>query len=681
MAAKMIGKKLANRYEIIELIGSGGMATVYKGKCELLKRYVAVKVLHENLKDDPEVVRSFNKEAQSAASLTDNNIVSVFDVGEEDGMNYMVMEFVDGLTLKKYIQENGAVDWREACGFVMQICHALSVAHAQGIVHRDIKPQNILMTKDGVLKVTDFGIAKAAVSETISVGTNSAMGSVHYISPEQARGGYTDERSDIYSLGVLFYELVTGQVPYDGASAVSVALMHIEKDIPVAKAVNPELPIEVSNIIKKAMSKEQFARYQSALDFMSDIEAFLNGEPMPVLGSENGIEENMEQTKLNLNIDRLGEDYEDYDEYQDDPEYDSEKAYEEEPERVKKKKTKKIKTPEQKNADRLATILAFLTIIFIVALSCGGYILYNNMSDNVIVPFLYEATIDEATQLVNEKGLVIGEVEYAQSDSVMKDRIISQNPGAREQVKKGSVVNVVVSLGDTGGTIEVPYVVNIDPTEAIEKILDAGLSYDVKEENSAAVAAGRVARQLPEAGTKLNENDTVIIYTSLGPKVQVNVPNLSECTQEKAGAMLAELGLQIGTVSYKASDKPRNTVVSQIPAANSKVDEGSFVSIILSSGMGGESGVVSSPGTGSSNAGSQGDNTATGADNIIKTISFTVPGEEGTVHVKVLVNGNTAVDEEHACGEEIKFEIPSNQVAEVVLYLDGKEASRQTFND
>jgi len=689
----MIGNKIANRYEVVELIGSGGMATVYKGKCAQLKRDVAIKVLHESLRGDAEAVKNFNKEAQAAARLSDNNIVSVFDVGVDNGANYMVMEYVDGVTLKQYIKDSGPLDWQQASEYMIQVCHALTVAHAEGIVHRDIKPQNILITKDGHIKVTDFGIAKAVTSQTITVGAGSAMGSVHYISPEQARGGYTDERSDIYSTGVLFYELVTGEVPYDAPSAVSIALMHIEKAVPVAKAVNTSLPIELSNIIKKAMSKEQFARYQTAEELMADIQALLEGKELPVLGAESKVDDDMGGTKK-IKLDRnhkLDDEYSDIDMDDIDDEYDDDEEYEEydESERAEKKKQKKHKQPktsEQKKADKLATILAFVTVMVIAAIGAGGYYVYNRMAGNVVVPYLYEATIEEATQMLSEKGLILGTQEYAPSDSVIENRIVTQNPDARAQVKKGTVVNVVISQGVSGGTIDVPHVINTDPTTAITMIIDAGLTYDIKEEYSQTVASGRISRQLPESGTKLKEGDVVTIYTSKGPQVQAVVPSFSGYTREKVEATLNSLGLMLGEISIKASDKPEGTVIGQTPAAGSSVAEGSFVSIVLSSGLDGKTGVVSQPtqgAAGDNQQSSTSDNTdSTPAPTTIKkSISFTVPGKEGTANIKVTSNEAVVIEGDYERGSDVTFEIPSTEVIEVVVYMDGEVVSKQKFNE
>ena len=276
----LVGITLGNRYDMLEKIGTGGMATVYKAKDTLLNRYVAIKILRDSLEGEEQVVSNFIKEAQSSASLVHNNIVSVYDVGEENGLNYMVMEYVDGITLKEYIKQKGALPWQEACDFAIQIGQGISEAHSINIIHRDIKPQNILMTKDKTLKVTDFGIARAVAGETTVVG-GSALGSVHYISPEQARGGFTDARSDIYSLGIVLYEMLTGKVPFDGDTPVSVALMHLEKEPVNVKCVNLDIPTDLAYVTMKAISKEQSNRYQNVQEFVDDLHAVLADEPLP----------------------------------------------------------------------------------------------------------------------------------------------------------------------------------------------------------------------------------------------------------------------------------------------------------------------------------------------------------------------------------------------------------------
>ncbi|NLC68028.1 MAG: Stk1 family PASTA domain-containing Ser/Thr kinase, partial [Clostridiaceae bacterium] len=300
---------LGNRYELIEKIGGGGMAVVYKARCRLLNRYVAVKVLREEFTGDEEFVKRFEIEAQSAASLSHPNIVPIYDVGNENNVYYIVMEYVDGITLKEYIAEKGPLEWKEAIRIATQICSAIEHAHIKKIIHRDIKPQNILVTKEGIAKVTDFGIARAATSSTITmVGTT--IGSVHYFSPEQARGGYIDEKSDLYSLGIVLYEMVTGRMPFDGESPVAIALMHIQdKPVPPTE-LNKDIPKALNDIIIKAIRKEQSNRYQSASEMLEDLYRALR-EPYGSFAEDNGEEESPTRKIKAINGREIGEENDD----------------------------------------------------------------------------------------------------------------------------------------------------------------------------------------------------------------------------------------------------------------------------------------------------------------------------------------------------------------------------------
>ncbi|MBO5955192.1 MAG: Stk1 family PASTA domain-containing Ser/Thr kinase, partial [Clostridia bacterium] len=293
----LIGTVLENRYEILEKIGSGGMAVVYKAKCQLLNRFVAVKVLRPDLQNDEEFVRRFNIEAQSAASLAHTNIVSIHDVGNQDGLHYIVMEYIEGETLKEYIEKKHILPWREAVDYTIQIAKGLEQAHKNSIIHRDVKPHNIIMTSDGVMKVTDFGIARANVQSTVTC-EDTAIGSVHYISPEQARGGYTDERSDIYSLGVVLYEMITGKVPFDSDRPVTVAIMHLQEKPVMPREHNISIPLALEKIVMKAMSKEISMRYKNASEMIADLTAVLNDPSRVVVEApeEKTTDEGMDKT-------------------------------------------------------------------------------------------------------------------------------------------------------------------------------------------------------------------------------------------------------------------------------------------------------------------------------------------------------------------------------------------------
>ena len=426
----LVGITLGNRYDMLEKIGTGGMATVYKAKDTLLNRYVAIKLLRDSLEDDKNVISNFIKEAQSSASLVHNNIVSVYDVGEENGMNYMVMEYVDGITLKEYIKSKGALPWQEACDFAIQIGQGISEAHSINIIHRDIKPQNILMTKDKTLKVTDFGIARAVAGETTVVGGN-ALGSVHYISPEQARGGFTDARSDLYSLGIVLYEMLTGKVPFDGDTAVSVALMHLEKEPVNVKCVNLDIPTDLAYVTMKAISKEQRSRYQSVHEFVEDLHAVLADEPLP------SREEMYKQSIQANSNDEIKDDNEEFeDDFEETVITDEAEENIEQRGRTKRKTEVKKKSKKQRKEDRIAAVLAVSTMVVILLIAAGVY-LFLNMSKEAVVPDFTNMTLEQATAEAQKVGLRIAdEIEYSLSDTVAENSVISQDPEAKKIVRK-----------------------------------------------------------------------------------------------------------------------------------------------------------------------------------------------------------------------------------------------------
>lgn len=700
----LIGILLNGRYDVIEKIGTGGMATVYKAKDNLLNRFVAIKVLRDSLEGEESVVKNFIKEAQSCASLVHNNIVSVYDVGCDSDMNYMVMELVDGITLKEYIKEKGALPWQEACDYAIQISQGLNEAHSKNIIHRDIKPQNIIMTQDKTLKVTDFGIARAAASETTMVGS-SAMGSVHYISPEQARGGYTDARSDIYSLGIVLYEMLTGKVPFNSENAVSVALMHLEKEPVNVKCVNIDIPADMAYITMKAISKEPALRYKDTGELLDDLHAVLADEILPS-------KENEEQAEAFADI-AVPDNADDFDS---EDEGDTKKidtdAISEEFERNRKKRQKeavkkkpenkkKVKTKEEKKSDRFSSMLAVLTAIVVVLIVAGTYFIMT-ASHEKAVPSLENLTIDAAQQVLENEGFKLAEeIEYSLSDKVDEGMIITQTPEAGKLAPKKSEVTIVVSIGSSGGDIAVPDVRNKATDTAIEEVIDEGLTYVIVEENSDSVPADHIIRQLPEAGTKVNKSDYITLFVSKGKasaktvapeNTKVVVPNVTGDNKENASAKLQQNGLSMGVATKKASSSPEGTIISQSPQAGKSVERGSFVTIVISSGnKEGTSSVTDSE----EDADEDDEQEKVPEKDIDEPEESSEPSEEATqkftvkipdaansqVSVEIVANGRIVHNALHNKSEgSVTVEISGSGSVPVQAYIDGAKVLEKTLS-
>lgn len=576
----LIGTVLSDRYEVLDKIGTGGMATVYKAHDKVLDRDVAIKILRESFEGNSEIVANFIKEARSSASLVHPNVVSVYDVCEYGGINYMVMELVDGKTLKKYITKHPRLPWQEACDYAIQIAQGIQAAHERNIIHRDIKPQNIIMAPGGVLKVTDFGIAKAMESDTSMAG-GTATGSVHYISPEQARGGFTDFRSDIYSLGVCLYEMLAGRVPFDGDSPVSVALMHIEEEPVNVKCVNIDVPADLAYVTMKAMNRDPGKRYQNMKELLEDLRAVLADENLPSKENELPVEENTggnDVRKENL------------------PEAREKKPVGREDltnrgrsnTRVKKKQKRSAK---KKREDRNSIILALSTVAVIVLVAVGVVLMLVNPFSANEVPDLAGLTLEEAAEAAKDAGYRINdEIEYSLSDDVAENLVISQLPEAGTAADKSAPISLVVSLGASDGGIPVPDVVNMDIDEAGQLIESRTLLYKIVLEPSTEVQENLVIRQIPSPGTHLNSGDYVTLHISIGPnadsseKAKVSVPNVIGMYRDNAESTLGMYNLLIGTVTRKASNNPEGTIIMQSPAAGASVDENTTVTIVISSG-------------------------------------------------------------------------------------------------
>ena len=548
------GKMLGNRYEIIEKIGNGGMATVYKAKCHVLNRYVAVKVLKDEFTTDEEFIKRFAAEAQSAASLTHPNIVSIYDVGHEDNLYYIVMELIKGKTLKQIINEDGKLPWKWSLNIVSQIASALETAHRNKIIHRDIKPHNIIITEDGIAKVTDFGIAKVVSNSTITA-FGATIGSVHYFSPEHAKGGYTDEKSDIYSLGVVMYEMLTGQVPFDADTAVSVALKHMQEEPIEPVELNPDIPKAVNDIIMKAMQKDTGLRYQSATEMLNDINMALK--------RPDGDFVNLRTAGENFETQRF-------------------EPLEDEEIRTKRN-NKKDENKFKKFISNHKVLSFFIGAILLFAVAFGGTALVSKFvfNQDVNLPNFVGMTKEEA-QKEADKIKVKLDFEEEFSADVEEGKVISQDPEFKEnsKIKEKSIVKLKISKGTE--LVKVPKVTGMEKEEAIKTWEDLGLKVEIKEETSKKVEEGYVINQDIAENKEINAGDTVTITVSTGTGItQVSVPSVTGKTENEARTALESAKLKV-TVNYEEdSSKTEGIVLKQNVESGKKVDEGTTVTITV----------------------------------------------------------------------------------------------------
>ncbi len=555
----LVGKIIGNRYEILEKIGEGGMATVYKARCNILKRYVAVKVLRDEFTTDEEFIKRFNTEAQAAASLTHPNIVSIYDVGHEDNIYYIVMELVQGKTLKEIINQDGVLPWKWSVNIAIQVASALETAHRNNIVHRDIKPHNIIITEDGIAKVTDFGIAKAVSNSTITA-FGTTIGSVHYFSPEHARGGYTDAKSDIYSLGVVMYEMLTGRVPFDADTPVSIALKHMqEKPIEPIK-LNPSIPFAVNKIIMKAMEKEISQRYQSATEMLKDLSMALKD---PEGNFVKGNSENMQYTQvipsLNENIEEKTQDKK----AQDESEKDS----------AKRKKIKKIWT--------IVIVALIVILIPVIGFFATKLIIDAGQPKQFDLEDLTGLTVEEARAAYEGKNITIEVAEEVFDAEVEEGKIISQEPPFEEgaKIEENSTIKLTVSKGIE--TVTMQKVVGMTFEEA-ERLLRDELKLEVEkvEETSKTVEEDYVIRQEPEEGEELKTGDTVKVYVSIGTGIkEISVPYVIGDTEADAKTKLKDL--EVTVVYEEDMTRTEGKVLKQSIEAGETVEEGTKITITV----------------------------------------------------------------------------------------------------
>ena len=579
----MIGKILGNRYELLQCVGEGGMSFVYKARCRKLNRFVAVKILKDEFKNNEEIVRRFKKEATAIANLSNPNVVNVLDVGTQDDINYIVMEYVEGKTLKDIIKEKGALPYEVAISIGIKVAKALECAHKSGIIHRDVKPQNILVTEEGVVKVTDFGIAKSMDSSTIA-HTNSVMGSAHYFSPEQAKGTYTDYRTDLYSLGIVLYEMVTGVVPFNGDSPVTVAVKHIQEKAIPPKNINQNIPNSLNDLIMKAMEKDPVNRYQTAKEIIGDLEK-IKKDPNVTISSKSAEDEDqftrvmspVVVPKTETNNSEPDEDDEDDDEYYEDDED------EDEEENNIQAKPQKTLNKNKKKSPILIIIATILVVALGITLGFLGMKKFMEGGKDVKIPNVVGEKVEDAKSKLEGLGLKV--LEVTEESDQEKGIVLKVDPNVDSTVKSGSEVKLTVSGGE--GQIKVPNFaeMNLDSVKRTLKSLGLELG-TVDEEYSDSVPRGEVISQSPNANESVDKGSKVNVTISKGKEIKnitLNIPDVSGKSVDEAKSILANAGVEANAVKGEAakSEGEAGKVYSQSQSGHFTIKQGEKVTITI----------------------------------------------------------------------------------------------------
>ena len=621
------GMFIADRYEVISKIGAGGMSDVYKAKDHVLGRFVAIKVLKPEFSEDVGFVSKFHTEAQSAAGLEHPNIVNIYDVGSEDGLHYIVMEYIEGITLKTYIEKKGRLTFKEAVSIAIQVGRGIEAAHNKNIVHRDIKPQNIMISTEGKVKVMDFGIARAATSNTIH---SDVMGSVHYSSPEQARNGFIDGKSDIYSLGIVMYEMVTGRVPFDGDTTVSIAIQHLQEEMVPPSAYAPDLPISLEKIILKCTQKSPSRRYQNIGDLIQDLKKALvhpnedfvtvvplmNQDKTRVISEQelNQIKRKQEDEYADNYDDTYEDEYDDdgydddgYDEYDGDEDGEYEDDYEDED--YEDENAGNGLNPKMEKAITIMGIVVAIIIVFIIIYLVGSFFgLFKfgsskkadtqtetqtqvqtesdseseeDDADKVTMIDVRGMTYDDAKDALNKVGLGIFKNGTQSSDDYAEGEIVSQDVEKGEKVDKNTTVKVVISSGK--GSVPVPDVSGKSSDDATSKLEAEGFKVSSDYKYSDTVAQGKVVETAPSAGTSAQKGETVTIYLSRGPE-GTEMPNLIGQTEEQAKSTLNSMGCSVNVNTEYNTTQEAGKVVGQSIDPGVRVTSGTTVTIAISKG-------------------------------------------------------------------------------------------------
>lgn len=560
-----MSKVLANRYELFERVGEGGMSVVYKAKDRLLNRFVAIKILKPEFISDQKFIESFRRESQNAASMSHPNIVNIYDVGREGNIHYIVMELIEGRALSDYIREQGPMAYPKVIALSKQIASALAFAHKNHIIHRDVKPHNVMITPNGTAKITDFGIAKAVNAATIVDNTDGIVGSVHYFSPEQARGGYVDEKSDIYSLGIVMYEMLTGQVPFDGDNPVNIALQHINSEMTPPSQLVDGVPPALEHIIMKCCDKYPVNRYASADDL---IEALNNLEFVGsvvgnsvLMGSGTG----RETTRIRPQKGKGPVAVTDYDSGEDE-------EYEEPEGRKKKEKNKK----NNKRIILIAAIAAAVILALIAVLHFIG-------GEEIEAPDFKGMTMQQAQDMAEQMDIKVKEGEEVISDEVDKGLIVSQTPEPGQTIKTGSTVTVNISKGLGDGSV--PDLTGKMKDDLSEYLEAAGFKLGAVTTKSSDQPEGTVLSQNPKAGSEVEKGTAIDVVVSDGSKAKATVPYLVGKSLSEAQGELAAAGLSAGKVSYDySSSYAEGEVMWQQYDAGAMIDKKSSVKLRVSKG-------------------------------------------------------------------------------------------------
>ncbi|MGQ7376382.1 Stk1 family PASTA domain-containing Ser/Thr kinase [Streptococcus suis] len=567
-----IGKIFAGRYRIVRQIGRGGMADVYLARDLILDgEEVAVKVLRTNYQTDQIAIQRFQREARAMAELDHPNIVRISDIGEEDGQQYLAMEYVNGLDLKRYIKENAPLSNDVAVRIMGQILLAMRMAHTRGIVHRDLKPQNVILTSNGIAKVTDFGIA-VAFAETSLTQTNSMLGSVHYLSPEQARGSKATIQSDIYAMGIILFEMLTGRIPYDGDSAVTIALQHFQKPIPSVREENANVPQALENVVLRATAKKLNERYKSVAEMYADLASALSverkDEPRVVL------EGNKIDTKTLPKLSQANV------ESKSPLAADAVRKATNKGSNDKNEKAKQTAKPVTKPKHRIRTrykVLAGAILLTVIAI----VLIFFNSPRTVTVPDVVGQTRDKAVEMIEVSGLEVGSITEEATNEVAEGTVVRTKPGARTSRRQGSKIDIVVA---SAALVSIPDLNGMDSETAKQELENLGLKVTVKEEYSESVSKGLVIKTNPQANASVEKESSVTLYVSNGVAPQL-VPDVVGKTQDSASQILQASGFYVGTITQEFSDSVESGhVISTDPIAHTELEKGSVISLVVSKG-------------------------------------------------------------------------------------------------